>query len=405
MKNRLILKLLFVLLTFTSVAQVSKSVEGVSIDRLTRLENFVKDEISKGNIPGAVTMIMRNGKIIHHSALGFKDVNENVLMDKNDLFYIQSMTKPIITVAFMMLYEEGYFSLTDPISKFIPSFKKVRVAKDLSKGLASPTDSLESEITIAQILSHTSGLTHGLGSNPYELEFRKAYFKPWSTIEQRASSITNFPLLGQPGKQWRYSAGPDVISMLIEKFSGMSTQEFLSQRIFQPLGMDDTGYNLTKAQLARVVKLHSKSPTGGPIKLSAMQPKAEGVTLFSGVNGLYSSAKDYGIFCQMLINGGKSNGKQLLSRKTVDLMTTNHAGSLFSRAGEGFGLGFAVVTDVGATKLPGSNGLFYWSGANNTHFFIDPKEHLIALFLTQESNHTIMYHDRLRQLVYQALVD
>jgi CubicO group peptidase (beta-lactamase class C family) len=211
-----------------------------------------------------------------------------------------------------------------------------------------------------------------------------------------------YPLVCQPGTQWNYSMGPDVLSMLIERFSGMSTREFLMARIFKPLGMNETDYNVSKENQNRIFKLHTKA-SGAPIQLSANQPKAEGVTLWSGVNGLFTTAKDYSIFCQMLLNNGTWNGKQFLSRKTIELMTSNHVGDLFNRRGEGFGLGFAVVTDAAATQLPGSNGIYYWAGANNTHFFIDPKEKLIALFMTQESNFTWNYHDKLRQLVYQAV--
>ena len=398
---------LFTSLTnLTSLAQEAKIIEHVSLERLTRFERYVKDEIAKGTIPGAVTLIMRNGKVVQEAAYGFKQVANKVPMATNDLFYIQSMTKPIITVAFMMLFEEGHFQLADPISKYIPEFKKMRVATDLTKGFASPTDSLESEITIAQLLSHTSGLTHGLGGNAFEKAFRTAYFvKPWTNIAERAMATTQYPTIGQPGKQWRYSAAHDIISMLIEKFSGMSTDAFLRTRLFTPLGMDDTGYNMTNAQLPRVVSLHSKATNGAPISVIKFQAAAQGVKLWSGVNGLFSSAKDYAAFCQMLLNGGSYKGKQVLSRKTVDLITANYAGTMFNRPGEGFGLGFAVVTDVAATKLPGSNGLFYWSGANNTHFFIDPKEQLIAIFMSQEEHHSITFHDYMRQLVYQALTD
>ena len=192
--------------------------------------------------------------------------------------------------------------------------------------------------------------------------------------------------------------------MLFRSFSGMSTRDFLMTRIFKPLGMNDTDYNVSAANQNRIFKLHTKGE-GTPITLSANQPKSTGVTLWSGVNGLFTTAKDYGIFCQMLLNNGSWNGNQFLSRKTIDLMTSNHVGDLFNRPGEGFGLGFAVVTNAAETQMPGSEGIYYWAGAYNTHFFIDPKEKLIALFLTQESNFTNYYHDKLRQLVYQAIAD
>jgi len=195
-----------------------------------------------------------------------------------------------------------------------------------------------------------------------------------------------------------------VLSVLIEQFSGMSTQDFLLERIFKPLGMKDTGYNLTKAQQARVAKVYSKNNDGVLLPIPN-QPRMEGNTIWSGVNGLFSTAQDYMIFCQMLLNEGKGNGKQLLSRKTVELMTYNHVGNLFNRPGEGFGLGFAVVTDVAGTKLPGSEGIFYWGGAYNTHFFIDPKEKLVSILMSHETHFSWWYHDKMREMVYQAMVD
>jgi CubicO group peptidase (beta-lactamase class C family) len=253
------------------------------------------------------------------------------------------------------------------------------------------------------LLSHTSGLTHGLGSDKFEKEFMANYFfQLYPGIQGRVSKITSFPLYGQPGKLWRYSAGPDILSALIEKFSGLSTDEFLKTRVFKPLNMNQTFYNVPDADLNKIVKVHTK---GEKISLAANQPPKQGVKLWSGVNALYSSAKDYGNFCQMMLNGGSFNGKQLLSRKTIELMTANHAADMFIRPGEGFGYGFAVVTDVAATRFPGSEGLFYWEGAYNTHFFIDPKENLIAILMTQEANFSWEYHGRLRQLVYQAFID
>jgi CubicO group peptidase (beta-lactamase class C family) len=298
----------------------------VSSDRLKRYEGFIKSEIDKKNIPGAVALITRNGTVVHQGAYGFNNVTDKTSMKTDDLFFIQSMTKPIITVAFMMLYEEGHFQLTDPVSKYLPAFKDLRVSKNVEAGMAGATDPLNKEITIGHLLSHTSGLTHGLGSSALDKDFMKGYFmQPWPDIKSRVGAISKFPLVGQPGEQWQYSAAPDVLSVLIEQFSGMSTQDFLTERIFRPLGMKDTGYNLTKAQQARVVTVHSKGADGG-LALATNQPKAEGNTIWSGV-----------------LNNGKWNGKQFLSRKTIELMTYNHSGKLYTKAGEGFGLGLRCL--------------------------------------------------------------
>ncbi len=404
--QKLLISVTLLILSFVQVAGQSadKVIAGVSIDRLKHFETFIRSEIEHKNIPGAAVMISRNGTVVYEAAFGSSNISDNVPMKANDLFYIQSMTKPIITVAFMMLYEEGHFQLSDPVSKYIPAFKDLKVSSDVSTGIAGPTVPLNKEITIAHLLSHTSGLTHGLGQTQLDKDFLQQYFVPaWPDIQSRVGAISKSPLMGQPGEQWYYSVAPDVLSVLIEKFSGMSTQDFLIERIFKPIGMKDTGYNLSKAQQARVVKLHSKSD--GNLIVTKEQPKMEGNTVWSGVNALFSTPQDYMLFCRMLLNGGKANGKQLLSRKTIDIMTMNQTGKLYDRPGEGFGYGFAVVTDLAATKNLGSPGLFYWGGAFNTHFFVDPKEKLIAIFMTQQAPYTNMYHDRMRQLVYQAIVD
>jgi CubicO group peptidase (beta-lactamase class C family) len=402
-------KFLFLLISLSIASNISgqtpKIVAGVNVDRIKFLNKYVQSEIDNGNIPGAVTMIIRNGTVVHQGALGYKNVATKTPMTINDLFYIQSMTKPIISTAFMMLYEEGHFKLDDPVSKYLPEFKNLRVVRSVNDGPDAPTDSLKSEITITQLLSHTGGLTHGLNLNPVDLRFRRGYFRPEiKTIQERVANITKFPLLAQPGTSWNYSAGPDVLCVLIEKFSGMSVNEFLKSRIFDPLGMKNTGYNVPKTEQSKIVAVHTKGKNGS-ISVAGFQPPFENVTVWSGVNGLFSTAADYATFCQMMMAGGTFKGKQYLSRKTIELMTSNHSGDLFADPGTEWGLGFAVVTDGPATKTAASKGLFYWGGANNTHFFIDPKEKLIALFMTQESNFTWDYHNKLRQLVYQTIAD
>lgn len=401
---------LYLLLVIFSTGYVhsqtnGKTIAGMSVERLDRYETYIKAEIDSGNIPGAVSMIVRNGKVVHNKAFGYSSLKEKTPMTTDGLFYVQSMTKPIITVAFMMLYEEGHFLLTDPVSKYIPAFKNLKVAKDNSKGKDGETEPMKKEITIANLLSHTAGLSHGLGGTALDRDYAMTmYMQPHKTIEDRMNAMLTLPLMGQPGGQWYYSAAPDVVSVLIEKFSGMSTDEFLKKRIFEPLNMQHTGYNVPKNEQKNVVMVHNKDKAGLLVN-GNIQPKMEGNTVWSGVNGLYASAADYVTFCQMLLNKGELNGKRLLSRKTVELMTQNHTGDLYQNPGEGFGLGFAVVTDVAKTELLGSEGIFYWSGANNTHFFIDPKENIVAVFMTQLAPYSGTFHKKMRQYVLQAVVD
>ncbi len=404
--KRLLLILLITFINTHSFAQTTdKITAGISTDRLKRYENFIKDEINKGSIPGAVSLIVRKGEVVHQAAFGYRSVADKTPMKVDDLFFIQSMTKPIITAAFMMLYEEGYFQLSDPVSKYLPVFKDMRVAKNVDDGKDVVTVPANKPITIANLLSHTAGLSHGIGASNLDHDIAKEqYGQPYVDIASRVNNLATLPLVGHPGEQWYYSAAPDVLSVLIEKFSGMSTNQFLTERIFKPLGMKDTGYNLTKSQQARVAQVHEKNDQGVLVN-SAKQPTMEGNTVWSGVNALYSTASDYMVFCQMLMNGGKWNGKQYLSRKTIELMTYNHTGKLFDRPGEGFGLGFAVLNDVAASEGLGSTGLFYWAGAFNTHFFIDPKEKIIAIWMTQLNPFTFTYHQKLRQYVYQSIVD
>lgn len=405
-KNLFSYLLILVLFTTNAFSQVTdKVVAGVSVERLKSYENYINKAIETGEIPGAVSMIMRNGELVHHKAFGVNNVTTQTPMTTDGRFYIQSMTKPIITVAFMMLYEEGHFLLTDPVSKYIPAFKGLKVAKDVSKDKSGETEPMKKEITIANLLSHTAGLSHGLGGTTLDRDYAMAmYYQQHKTVEDRMNAMLTLPLIGQPGEQWYYSAAPDVLSVLIEKFSGMNTSDFLQKRIFDPLAMKHTGYNIPKAEQANMVFVHNKNKEGKLI-YSENQPKMEGNTIWSGVNGLYATAADYMTFCQMLLNKGELNGERLLSRKTVELMTKNHVGNLYNGAGEGFGLGFAVVENVAETKLLGSEGIFYWSGANNTHFFIDPKENMIAVFMTQLAPYDGKYHQKLRQHVIHAVVD
>ncbi len=385
-----------------SQAQVSdKVIAGMSLNHLKHYENYVKREISSGKIPGAVTLITRKGQTVYNSAIGISNSTNKSAMKTDNIFYIQSMTKPIITAAFMLLFEEGHFLLTDPLSKYLPAAKDLRVLKNQEQGKGGETVALKREISIADLLSHTAGFSHGLGQTKYEKDIYAILSKPHKTIQERVEDILSAPLLGQPGEQWAYSIAPDILSVLIEKFSGQSTNQFLTDRLFKPLGMKDTGYNLTKEQQSRVVQVQGVDPSG----VLTTHPKMEGNTVWSGVNALYSTADDYMHFCQMLLNGGNWDGKQLLSRKTIELMTLNHSENLFRTPGEGFGYGFAVVNNLAATNNLGSNGVYYWAGAFNTHFFIDPKENLIAIFFTQISAYDKYYHNKLRQLVYQAIVD
>ena len=385
------------------IADLEKS--GIAADRLSRYEDFLKKEIKDGKIPGAVSLVMRKGEIVHRASFGNSSLADKSPMQKDNIFHIMSMTKPIVTVAFMMLYEEGYFFLTDPVSKYLPQFKDLKVAKDVNEGKEGATEAANKEITIHHLLTHTAGFSHGLGGTKLDNDVVKAlYFEPQENIESRVNTLVNLPMVGHPGEQWYYSASPDVLALLIEHFTGMSAADFLQQRIFDPLEMKDTGYNIAKKNQDRWVPVHNINKEGKLVN-SEQQLPMEGNTVYGGTHGLFSTAADYMKFCKMLLNKGRANGQQLLSSKTVELMTQNHVGTLYQAPGQGFGLGFGVTTDVADGRELGSVGQYYWSGAYCTYFFIDPEEELIAVLMSQLQPYSNFYGSKMRQYVYQTITD
>ena len=400
MRNpKFLLSSLFTLLVIASTFGQAK----VSPERLQRYDSYFQKEIDGGRLPGVVTLLYRNGEKAHESALGFSDLSSKTPMRTDQIFFIQSMTKPIISTAFMMLYEEGHFFLTDPISKFLPEFKEMNVILDPAKGSSGGTEPAKSPIPIAQILSHTAGFVHGIGGTKLDEEVARAiYLSGPKTIEERVKALASLPLASHPGEKWNYSASPDILARLIEVITGMNPAEFLKTRLFDPLGMKDTGYNLNEAQKTRMVQLHNFNEEGVLVK-SQRQTPTSGNTVYGGTHGLFSTVQDYSLFARMLLNGGEWNGRRYLSPKTIEIMRINQSGELFQDPGKGFGLGFAVVDDLAATKATGSEGAFYWSGAYCTYFFIDPKENMVAIFMTQVNPFSSYYENKFRQMIYQTL--
>lgn len=404
---KLLLFFCFTLLYSSSFGQAANDLiiknSRISTEGISRYKTYFQNEIQEKRLPGIVTLIYRNGEKVHESALGYSDMSSKTPMSPDQIFFIQSMTKPIISTAFMMLYEEGHFFLTDPISKYLPEFKDMKVILDPSKATAGGTEPAKSPITIAQLLSHTAGFVHGIGGTKLDEEVAKAiYFSGPKTIEERVKALATTSLASHPGEKWNYSASPDILARLIEVFSGMNPADFLRTRLFEPLGMKDTGYNLNESQKPRMAQLHSFNQTG-VLEKAPRQTPTSGNTVFGGTHGLFSTAQDYSLFARMLLNGGEWNGKRYLSPKTIEIMRINQSGDLFQDPGKGFGLGFAVVDNLAETKSLGSEGTFYWSGAYCTYFFIDPKESLVAVFMTQVSPFSSFYENKFRQMVYQSL--
>jgi CubicO group peptidase (beta-lactamase class C family) len=381
----------------------------------------MKADIEKGVIPGAVVLIARQGKVAYFEAFGYRDRGKNLPMTRDSIFRIMSMTKPFTSLAVMMLAEEGKIQLYYPVSRYLSEFKDLKVGvekKDqATEKMELVLEPAQREMTVQDLLRHTSGLTYGFGRSAVEDLYNAAKAFDWNQANaELISKLSKLPLRYHPGTTWDYSMSTDVLARVVEVVSGVSFDAFIRERITKPLRQPDTGFWAEGAgRQARVAELPKDQPS----------PFAQDVTKppkwLSGGGGMVSTAADYARFCQMFLNGGRLDGIRLVSRKTVELMTANHlpAGIKFSpltyplfgafsptpENGHGFGLGFAVRTDTGLSPLPGSAGDYSWAGALGTFFWIDPKEKLIAVKMMQAPTQRLHYRYLLRQYVYQAIVD
>lgn len=376
-------------------------------EKLGALDAFILDEIEANRIAGAEVYILHNGEAVWHKALGKSNNEGQEALKKNSLYYIQSMTKPIISTAIMQLVEQGKINLNDSIEKYLPEASNLRVTAAPNQGKAGATVAREKAITIKHLLTHTAGFSHGLGESKLDQElFKRLYnetldYKGHQDLESRVAALLEFPLIGQPGEQWYYSAGPDLLALILQRVSKQAIPDYLKTQLFDPLGMKDTGYNLTPSQAERVMPLHSFDAEGNFV-LSEQQVPTQGNTVYGGTHGLFSTVEDYAKFCQIFLNKGKSNGKQILKEETVNLMLTNSVGNLMGES-RGFGLGFGVLYATEKDPSPAANGQFYWGGYFSTHFFVDPTEKIIALFMTQRLPSNEAYKYALSRYVYGAL--
>ncbi|MDW8205424.1 MAG: serine hydrolase domain-containing protein [Cytophagales bacterium] len=386
---------------------------GMLAHRLTYIDTLVQHYVAKQAIPGAVCLIARRGKIVYHKAFGYRHAESQTPLDKDDIFRIMSMTKAITSVAVMMLYEEGKFLLDDPIANFIPEFKNPKVLKKLiinSRDTSFTAVPAKNEITIRHLLTHTAGIPYG---HPLQIKAGIPQFHSTRplTLSQTIPKLAQLPLMHEPGEQFTYGLSTDVLGYLVEKVSGMSLAEFFRKRIFQPLDMNDTFFYVPKEKQDRLVSLYEEGADGKIMPHSKPAEYADyatqgAQTYHSGGAGLCSTITDYAKFAQMLLNGGRYNGVQLLSRKTIELMVRNQIGELTTWRGTKFGLGFEIIDASKATVLLGSEGIFRWGGMYATSYWIDPKEELIGLFFTQvwPSQHQFL-SQRFQVLAYQAIVD
>ena len=429
MKN--LITLIFVVLAISANAQ-TKSIQksaplssaspesvGMSTERLNRIDAMCKVSVESGDVPGIVALVARNGKIVFHEAYGMADNPSNRKMKKDDIFRIASQSKAITSTAVMMLWEEGKFRLDDPISRFIPEFKTPAVLTSFKYEDTSYTAvPANKEITIRHLLTHTSGIGYGVidGDERFRMIYEKAGITDLFTtedisIEESVKKLARLPLHHNPGEDYTYSEGLDVLGYFIEIISGMSFDEFLRKRLFDPLGMDDTWFYLPDLKAERLVSVQ-KQENGKwvryPVTFYDTDYPIKGARrFFSGGAGLSSTARDYATFLQMYLNGGELNGVRILSRTTVQAIMGNQTGDLFGDGVEHYGLAFGVVTSKGQDAGgEGSEGTFSWGGYFNTQYFADPVEQTIGILMKQTQGPVNDKTDwKFRLLVNQAIDD
>lgn len=404
----------------SSTLQTPAAVSGISPDRLKRIDALLQEYVDKGWMPGAVALVARDGKIIYHKAVGYSNIEGKKPLVKDAIFRIASQTKAITSVGVMMLYEEGKLLLDDPVSKYIPEFKNPKVLDQYQeKDTTYTTLPAKREITVRDLLNHTSGIGYAQIGNP---QMNAIYYKAGViggigvekvVLADKMKILGSLPLFNHPGEKWTYGLNTDLLGYLIEVISGASLAEFFSQRIFEPLGMKDTYFYLPSSRHSRLVALHTedkekklvKAPASLPLNgtFYSDYPTSEG-TYYSGGGGLSSTAYDYAIFMQMLLNGGIYNSKRILSPASIRMMTTNQLGQVNFGAGNHFGLGFEVISESAAGKTPLSPGSFLWGGMFSSSYWIDPKEKIIAqLFINLYPNSHGDIHNKFKAVVYGAI--
>ena len=375
--------------------------------------------VKKGYMNGGAALIIRNGKIAYYKASGYDDLDTKSTLQKDGIFRIASQTKAITSVAIMMLFDEGKLLLSDPVSQYIPSFKKQSVLVTLNPDTTYTTVPAKREVTIKDLLTHTSGLGYAqIGSKEANSIYEKSKLTAGigvsnETLLTAMTRLGTLPLMHQPGEKWTYGLNNDLLGSLVELISGVSLDEFFRTRIFEPLGMKDTYFTIPQAKASRLVNLYTEKSDGTLVKagtnmlngpVTANYPLVK-TSYYSGGAGLSSTLYDYAIFLQMLLNNGEYNGKRLLGRNTVRMMTTNQIGDL-SLGDDKFGLGFQIVSEKGSGRTPAQAGTFSWGGAFATSYWVDPKEKMVLLFYRQlQARIHNELVEKFRALTYQAIND
>lgn len=389
--------------------------------RLKRLSDRIEEGVKNNELPGAVVLIARNGKLVMFDSFGFRDKEAKVPMTNDTIFRIASMTKPIVSVAAMILVEEGRLTLQDPVSRYIPAFADTKVAVEKKKedGTVEYVQVPQTRaMTVQDLMRHTSGLTYGaVGINPIKQSYLDMKVNDRNqTLAEMADKLAKLSLLYQPGTTWEYSMSTDLLGRVVEVASGMPLDKFVEERITKPLKMGDTGFEVGADKKARGARPMKEGPKN---ELPSIPDVTDKYTWRSGGGGMVSTAADYARFLQMFANGGQLDGVRLISRKTIDLMTADalppdvrmgadmwrfEAMEPSARMGQGFGLGFAIRNEQGRNPLPGSPNDYYWGGAYGTYFWHDPRERMYVVFMMQSPVARLRYRYLMRDLVYQALI-
>lgn len=399
---------------------ISPASVGMSAERLNRINARLQEYVDKKQTAGFVSLVARDAQVAHVQACGWRDAENRLPMQADTIFRIYSMTKPITSIALMMLHEEGKFQLFEPVSRYISAFggSKVLIGHDF---MGAKLASQNPPMTIHHLLTHTAGLSYGFHyDSPIDDLYRNSIFRSeTASLEEKVTGMAELPLRFQPGSAWNYSIATDVCGYLVQLLADMPFEDFLAERIFQPLGMRDTAFHVSAGQLGRFAKLYQHNIGDGSFREYTGTPHipahdySKPASAPSGGGGLVSTIADYWQFAKMLLNGGRAESLRIIGRKTLEFMTRNHiraellplAIGFGAMPGRGFGLGFDVVLDAAQTGVLNSDGSFGWSGAAATNFWVDPQERLVGIIMVQLMDNMLPFQQDFRALAYQALVD